>query len=498
MESKKINHTHPGSTPSDLGLEKRCGLIFPTLLACWVFLCSAGCPSQSPNKDQPKDTTQKVGRVDLPPLRIGLFDGDELGEGIQSRWQEFSDQPIELIHLERGKISNTEIPSLDVILYPGNFLGTIAETQWIAPLPTPLLQRLGGSSKVGKSNQDQSENPEQGIENWSSRWRSIARYNGKWMALPLGAPCWVAATRGLDVEPLSQLQKAISSNQNNSAISTKAFEEFLSAAEQRLLPSLDERKASLDKLLKDRQSIDKRALVNRFLWIVNTSESRYRGLIDPYKVTPRLALPEFTRSARFLQRLALIEPTTIFCSPVEAWEKVAEARAVFGIGWPRTDGFQRATTSSDAQPLKLIPMLFNGGDGLLVSIGRKTRQSSMAAEFMFWLNREESRAAMQNKTPHIEVLEIDNDANRIREDYREYQTLQRLESSNTTLDMTPRFLQSDIFVESLADALLDILENPETAESRLEACKTKWTGLIDVTGVESLRNSLERATGLSN
>jgi hypothetical protein len=95
-------------------------------------------------------------------------------------------------------------------------------------------------------------------------------------------------------------------------------------------------------------------------------------------------------------------------------------------------------------------------------------------------------------------LEIDNDANRIREDYREYQTLQRLESSNTTLDMTPRFLQSDIFVESLADALLDILENPETAESRLEACKTKWTGLIDVTGVESLRNSLERATGLSN
>ncbi|MFN5917233.1 MAG: hypothetical protein ACK48K_10790, partial [Planctomycetota bacterium] len=313
-----------------------------------------------------------------------------------------------------------------------------------------------------------------------------------------GGPCWVAATRGLDVEPLSQLQQAISSNQNNSSICTKAFDEFLAEAEKSLLPSLDDRRATLEKTLKDRNSIDKRALVNRFLWILNTSESRYRGLVDPYKVTPRLALPEFARTARYLQRLALIEPTTILCSPVEAWEKVAEGNAVFGIGWPRSDGFQRATIRSDAKPLKLIPMLFNGGDGILVSIGRKTRQSSMAAEFMFWLNREENRSAMQRETPRIEVLDIDNDANRIREDYREYQTLQRLEASNSTLDMTPRFLQSDLFVDSLADAILDILENPGIAESRLEECKKKWTELIDATGLESLRNSLERSTGLSN
>lgn len=105
---------------------------------------------------------------------------------------------------------------------------------------------------------------------------------------------------------------------------------------------------------------------------------------------------------------------------------------------------------------------------------------------------------MHSKTPRIEVMDIDNDANRIREDYREYQTLQRLEASNSTLDMTPRFLQSDLFVDSLADAILDILENPGIAESRLEECKKKWTELIDATGLESLRNSLERSTGLSN
>jgi hypothetical protein len=318
------------------------------------------------------------------------------------------------------------------------------------------------------------------------------------MGIPLGGPCWVVATRGLDVDALKQLQQAIASNQNTPNIATEAFEAFLSKTESTLEDSLESRRKTLAAALRDRKATDKRALVNRFLWIMITTESRYRGLVDPYKVTPRLALPEFARSARYLQRLALIEPTTILSSPVEAWEKVAEGQAVIGIGWPRSDGFQRATVGSDVKTLKLIPILFNGADGILASIGRKTRQSSMASEFMFWLNREENRAALQAKTPRVEVLEIENDSNRIREDYREYQTLQRLEASNTTLDMTARFLQADVFVDSLGEALLDILEKPELADSRLEACKTKWAELIDSIGVESLRSSLERATGLSN
>jgi hypothetical protein len=123
-----------------------------------------------PKKKQIGETGKKVGRVDLPPLKIGIVDCDELTESIQTRWQEFSEQQIELIKLERGKINNTEIPSLDVILYPAHFLGTIAETDWIAPVPTPLLQRLGVGSRPGKSNQEVSENLETGIENWSSRW----------------------------------------------------------------------------------------------------------------------------------------------------------------------------------------------------------------------------------------------------------------------------------------------------------------------------------------
>lgn len=505
MESKKINYpglrqAHgpsfgPSFGPSYSDRLPPLGLLL-TLMS--LLLCSlAGCPGSTTSKSK-IDPNAKVGRRDLPPLKIGVLDCDEISEVLQRRWQEYSDQQIELVKLNRQSFASEPVPALDVVLYPANFLGSLSEKDWIAPLPTPLLERLGGGKKGTKTNQDLNEEFTQGIETWSSRWRTIARYNGRWMALPLGAPCWVAVTRGLDIEPLKQLHQAIGSNQNSPKIATDSFESFLAKAESTLQDSLESRRELLAKLLQDRQAIDKRALVERFLWIMSTSESRYRGLIDPYKVTPRLGLQEFARSAHVLHRLALIEPRTMLASPVDAWEKVAEGQAVLGIGWPRTDGFQRASLGTDAKPLKMIPILFNGGNGILASIGRKTRQSATATEFMYWINREDNRVALQAKSPRIEVLEIDNDVNRIRDDYREYQTLQRLEAANTTLDMTPRFLNADPLIDSLGEALLDIIEKPESSQSRLEECKAKWTELIEATGVEYMRGSLERSSGSSN
>lgn len=456
-----------------------------------------GCPNPSPSKPSAQ-ATAKVGRGDLPPLKIGILEFDQIQEVLQSRWQEFSEQPIEIVKIDPKQLMNQGVPSLDAILYPANFLGTLSEKDWIAPLPLPLIDRLGGGKKSSQAVQEAQDSSPQGIEGWSSRWRSIARYNGKWMALPMGAPCWVAATRGLDIGPLKELQKAISSNQNSPKIASDTFEAFLSQTESSLVDSLQSRRNELSRLLENRSGIDKRALVNRFLWIMSTTESRYRGLIDPYKVTARISLPEFTRSAQSLQRIALIEPSTIFVSPEQAWEQVAQGQAVLGIGWPRSDGFQRGDIQSDAKTMQLIPILFNSGDGMLASIGRKTRQSSMASEFLHWIQREDNRVALQAKSPRVEVQEIDNDPNRVREDYREYQTLQRLEASNATLDMTPRFLNADPFIDSLGDALLDIIADPQSAQMRLEECKAIWEQLIQTTGSEVMRSSLERATGLSN
>ena len=291
MESKKINHPGLRQThgPSYSDRLPPLGLLL-TLMS--LLLCSlAGCPGSSSSKSK-IDPNAKVGRRDLPPLKIGVLDCDEISEVLQRRWQEYSDQQIELVKLNRQSFASEPVPALDVVLYPANFLGSLTEKDWIAPLPTPLLERLGGGKKGTKTNQDLNEEFTHGIETWSSRWRTIARYNGRWMALPLGAPCWVAVTRGLDIEPLKQLHQAIGSNQNSPKIATDSFESFLAKAESTLPDRWESRRELLAKLLQDRQAIDKRALVERFLWIMSTSESRYRGLIDPYKVTPRLGLQE--------------------------------------------------------------------------------------------------------------------------------------------------------------------------------------------------------------
>ena len=73
----------------------------------------------------------------------------------------------------------------------------------------------------------------------------------------------------------------------------------------------------------------------------------------------------------------------------------------------------------------------------------------------------------------------------------------RSEASNISLDLTPRFIFADTMIDLLGDALLDILQKPETAEARLLACKQEWDKLVIDLGKERIRGSIEATTGAS-
>jgi hypothetical protein len=303
--------------------------------------------------------------------------------------------------------------------------------------------------------------------------------------------------RGLETQPLVQLHRALVSNQNTSEVSSENWDDFITLAESKLGDQLASNRETLQSLLKDRTNIDRRAVVSRYLWIMSTTESRYRGLFDLYKMVSRLNLPEFSRNARLLARLSAIEPTTALLSPTDAWERVATGQAIFGIGWPRTDGIQRADEANHSGELILSPMIWNGADGLLASLGRKTRQSANASDWIEWFTTEESRIAMQQHSSVVELLELDNDRNRVREDYREYQSLQRMEASSVSLEMTPRFHHADELLNLLADALLDVLADPNSAEERLMRCKQEWDKELERFGKDRIRVSVESTVGLS-
>ena len=493
-----------------------CHSIFTQIACCIVLCCTIGCPqpgstpssSQSGSKPSSLDdaagkgkttTANRKGQNEFPPLKIGLVDCESLETDLVNRWQSVSDQPLEIIKLDRKSMFESPAGAIDVLIYPGNLIGALSQAEWIAPVPQPLLQRITSAGQAsGRSENGISKNGNEGdSQAWSARWGAISKVGNKTMGIPLGAPSWVAAMRGLETKPLEQLHRALVSSQSTSEVSSKNWDDFITLAEAKLGDQLNRNRDTLQGLLKDRTKVDRRALVSRYLWIMSTTESRYRGLFDLYKMVSRLNLPEFSRNARLLARLSALEPTTAFVSPTEAWERVATGQAIFGIGWPRTDGIQRADEAKDSGELILSPLIWNGADGLLASLGRKTRQSAHASDWIAWFTTEDSRIALQQHSSLVELLELDNDRNRIREDYRDYQSLQRMEASNISLEMTPRFYHADELLDLLADALLDVLADPASAEERLMRCKQDWDKQLEKFGKDRIRVSVESTVGLS-
>jgi hypothetical protein len=486
------------------------------ITCCVLLCCIAGCPKpgSTPTNNQSGSKASSLGEAsgkgkttpaarkgqsEFPPLKIGLVDCESLETDLLNRWQSVSDQPLEFIKIDRKSIFESPVGAIDVLIYPGNLIGSLTQADWIAPIPKPLLERITriGQTKGNSIDGQTGLGADGETQAWPARWRAISKIGNKTMGIPLGAPSWVAAMRGLETQPLVQLHRALVSNQNTSEVSSENWDDFITLAESKLGDQLASNRETLQSLLKDRTNIDRRAVVSRYLWIMSTTESRYRGLFDLYKMVSRLNLPEFSRNARLLARLSAIEPTTALLSPTDAWERVATGQAIFGIGWPRTDGIQRADEANHSGELILSPMIWNGADGLLASLGRKTRQSANASDWIEWFTTEESRIAMQQHSSVVELLELDNDRNRVREDYREYQSLQRMEASSVSLEMTPRFHHADELLNLLADALLDVLADPNSAEERLMRCKQEWDKELGRFGKDRIRVSVESTVGLS-
>lgn len=457
-----------------------------------VGFAISGC-EPAPPPPAPTGAAVRVKADNAPPLKILLVEAEPLQAELALRWQSFSEQGLQIQSMSRREVATQEVSTVDVVIYPGNLMGTLITGDWIAPVPNQVRDRIGGWGMLLGSEGSETTTS----ISWPSRWRSLSLFGSKPMAVPLGAPSWVAATRSLDGSALRKLHERISSNQLTAESSKGLWDEFLSKAETALEGTRAERERELQQYLQELTPEAKRFLASRYLWLVSSTESRYRGMFDMYKLLSRWNQPEFTRAALHFRRLALLEPSTIFASPTKAWDSVVEGDAVFGLGWPRTDNEQRLAKNDAKQPLDLIPIVWNDASGLMASMGRRTRQSANATEFLIWLGSEDQRSSFQSKTPGVEVLEIDQDRNRVREDYREYQTLQRLESASLTLDFIPRFFEADLFLRSLEEALVDILKAPETAEARMAQCRQECDALVDRVGREKLRSSIEAAIGYS-
>jgi hypothetical protein len=464
-----------------------------------VLAAVLGC---SPDAKDPPPEASSPRPANLPPLQVAVVEADGVMAEIGLRWQSFSDQPLQIVSMTRDELQSKEASTVDVLVYPADLMGTLVARDWIASVPRQVMERAVDRSLFQAGWEDDrgasGDKDEDKQIVWPQRWRSMSMYGGKLMALPMGSPSLIAITRGLDVSPLEELHRQIAASQNSPEASEKAWTRFLDAAEASSGLSRDELNQRFAGQWTEPTPEQRRWLVSRFLWIVATTESRYRGIFDLYRIQSRLNQPEFARAATILARLARLEPQATLASPSQAWEQVVGGSARFAIGWPRTDFAQRLESQDAAlSALALIPLAWNDGSGLLVSLGRRTRQSASASEFLVWLADETQRVALQPKDERVELLEIDDDRNVIRDDYRDYQTVQRLESSHVSMELTPRFADSDLFLKLIGDALAVIILDPTQAESVLVRCRDQSNALIEERGKETLRVSLEAASGYS-
>lgn len=464
------------------------------ILGLLVFGCGLGTLGCNPTAPETKNPSSS--NASAPPLKLILVDSAPLEAELALRWQTVSEQKLAIENKSREALRQEDVSPVDVIVYPADFVGTLVDRGWITSIPASILYNERETQPVGDASTKSDGVRSPVSAQWAPRWRSVALYGGKTMGVPLGAPCWLAIQRELDISPLLKLHQAIGSNQNTSSQCEALWNAFLEKGESQLADKLAGHRAQLAEMLTKVTPESKRHLVARYLWMMSTTESRFRGMFDLFTLQSRLNQPEFARTARHLHRLAVLEPQTILADPVTAWESVAEGKARFGIGWPRSDSQQRLD-ASDPKQSSVLPIAWNGADGLIVSMGKRTRQSANATALIQWLIAEEQRLALQALTPRAEPLEIDDDRNVIREDYREYQTTQRLEAANLSMELTPRFVGAERWVELLGDALVDILRAPDTAESRLAECKKQCDALVETIGKERVRTSLEAASGYS-
>lgn len=453
---------------------------------CIAIICFGlaliGCtPDSAPPAQNASASKSKSDTV--YPLKVVIVEADLLQSEIELRWKSFSDQDLQIQPMTRQEFETQEPSKADLLIYPSNLMGTLVAGDWITPVSKQAKDRIGGWGVSEEAN------------TWPARWKTLSTYGGKSMAVPLGAPSWVAITRSLDVSPLRKLHEKIINNEITRENAESLWDEFLTKAEAAHQETIAEREADLKRRLDDLTPQARRYLVYRYLWMISSTESRYRGLFDMYKLVSRCNQPEFARAAIQLRRLGVLQPSTLFESPTEAWQSVAEGSALFGLGWPRTDNEQSLSEKTGNGRWELVPIVWNDGSGLMASIGGRTRQSANATEFLIWLAAEDQRISFQTKTPTVELLEIEDDRNRVREDYRDYQTLQKSDPTGLSMELTPRFLGSDRFLVLLEDTLIDIFRDPESAPERFSRCRKEWDSLVEQMGREKLRSSLEAASG---
>jgi len=454
---------------------------FLSLVLALVGLSGCGPDSKTP------ELVTEPSAASRPALRIWIVDAPELEREISVRWQAASDQSLKIENLSSDAIGSREPFVADVVIYPGLLLGDLVQKDVISRLPSLAIAKreTDGTELVGNDSR---------APLWPSRWRQIASFGGQLYAVPMGAANLGVGLAGLDSGPFDELDKLLS-NRDLNAPSMEQWTLFLKEAESALAASSVERNEKLQSCLSKISPEEKAWLVDRFLFIGSTTNARSRGLFNLLKMESRLDQPDFSNSAKILCQLARLFPDTIAVDPAKAWDFVAlntDGAAAIAIGWPSPLG---GTTPESTRKVKVAPLIWNPGRGLIASIGKRTRQTAVSCQFLVWLAEPDQREAFRAVCPRIELAPEQNDRSSVRDDYRAYQSINTRDTRVEPMELSLRMANANQYRAILADCLVLAIREPDQIDAILADCSAKWDQLTANLGVDSQRMSEEQSLG---
>ncbi len=400
----------------------------------------SGCTSPKEDSASEKSQNQSVAAKDRPPLKVVLVDV-AFSEELSIQWQSSSDQPLAIENISIADLQQRKQDATDVWIFPANHIGSMISKQLISPLP----QAAYGKPPLDEDNHSTTKT-ESIADLWPARWRGTSRYGGTVYAMPLGAKPLALISKKIDLSPLVAAEPTVGRSEE---LSQKSRDAWLS-----LLKSLPTAPAT-EPIDWDQKKLDR--LVDHFLFIASTTNARYRGLFDVSKMTAKLDSNDLVQSVAILAELWRVAPNSVLTNATDAWGDVKSSDATaIAIGYPSSLDSLEAEQDSE---LQLSNLSWNANHGLLLGIGKKTRQSAVSAQFVQWLSAPEQRATFARLDSRIELWPQQTDPNSGRNDYRLYTTLINRELRPEPTSLLIRFDNADDYRRKLAETLLSCLKS---------------------------------------
>lgn len=439
-------------------------------------------------RDQPKkeSASKTIPAKDRPPLQVVLVDGS-FKEELQIRWQAFSEQPLQVDAITADQALSRSADATDVWIYPAHLLGEFVASERLVPLPT------AAAGKPYQPDNAFADSEISTIESWPARWRLVSRFGEANYGLPLGAPLLCLAGRNVPVDKLDRLEDSAKPVEDRTAAANEIWKEILDGTTAQPASPDKTWRESLDGLGKEQKD----ALVDRFLWIAASTNAKRRGLFDLTRLQPRLLSAEFILAAEVLVRIADLFPSTTLATHSEAWQRLVGAKedsAMLAIAFPSRSS-DATTEGENREAIRCSKLTLNNCLGLQASIGRKTRQTSVASQFVAWLSEAEQRDALAKFTNGVERWPGQPNPDLIQPDIRAYHNNSNREQRLEPLTLSIRFAQASKYRNPLAKALVAILKSPDKTKDQLGECVTVWNSVTESIGMLKQRGSVESSMG---